>query len=366
MDELEALARDLPGPNGTPGTDRLRLARVQYWRGRSRYYRNELREAIGYYQQTLAVAQELGDGELLAIPSSVIGQAVLLQGQFTKARPLLAQGAQRLEKEGNWAEWIRATAYHGLAVAGTGDYAGGLAIAERGLARATEMGSLTGIGVTQILIASVHFQASDNQRLLDSARAAVEAAQRADDKIPLYAGLAFRAWAESRLGRHDAAFASMASSRAVGESVGGRLVLADLFMAADAELHLNVGRVDDAIALAERAIEASKVSGASFSGALAYRLRARALAALRPPAWDLAEADLGTSLAALEAGGLLLQIGETELWWGRLLLERGDPARAAPHLENAVARFEVAGLTAKHDEAQAMLAMVQHTGGTPA
>lgn len=364
MDDLEALARDLPGPDGTPGADRLRLARVQYWRGRSRYYRNELREAIGYYQQTLTVAQELGDEELLAIPSSVIGQAVLLQGQFSKARVLLAQGAERLEKEGNWAEWIRATAYYGLAVAGTGDYPGGLAIAERALARATEMGSLTGIGVCQVLIASVHFQACDDRRLLDAARAAVEAAERADDKIPLYAGLAYTAWAESRLGRHDDAFASMARSRAVGESAGGRLVLADLFMVADAELHLNVGRVDDAMAIAERAINAAKVSGAAFAAALAHRLHARALAAVRPPVWHLAESDLEASLAALEAGGLVLQIGETELWWGRLLLEHGDRTRAAPHLEKAAARFERAGLIAKHDEAKATLRMAERQSGT--
>jgi class 3 adenylate cyclase/tetratricopeptide (TPR) repeat protein len=363
MDDLEALARELPGPDGTPGSDRLRLARVQYWRGRSRYYRNELREAIGYYQQALAVAQELGDEELLAIPSSVIGQAVLLQGQFTKARALLAQGVQRLESQGNWAEWIRAAAYYGLAIAGTGDYAGGLAMVERALARATEMGSLTGIGVTGILVASVHFQATADRRVLDAARAAVEAAEQANDTIPLYAGLAYRAWAESRLGRHDDAFASMARSRTVGESIGGRLVLADLFIGFDAELHLNVGRFDEAIALAERAIDASKASGAAFAAALAHRLRARALAASGAPLW---EADLEASLAALETGGLVLQIGETELWWGRLMRERGDPAGAVAHLEKAAARFEAGDLTAKHDEANAELALAKRKGGTPA
>jgi tetratricopeptide (TPR) repeat protein len=366
MDELETLAHELPGPDGTAGTDRLRLARVQYWRGRSRYYRNELREAIGYYQQALAVAQELGDEELLAIPSSVIGQAVLLQGQFAKAKVLLAQGVERLERQGSWAEWIRAAAYYGLAIAGTGDYAGGVAMVERALGRAAEMGSLTGIGVTGILVASVHFQACAEQRVLDAARAAVEAAEQANDKIPLYAGLAFRAWAESRLGRHDDAFASMARSREVGESIGGRLVLADLFMSYDAELHLNAGRIDEAIAIAERAIEASKASGAMFSAALAHRLRARALAASGSPAWHLVELDLEASRAALEAGGLVLQIGETELWWGRLLLAHGDPEAAVAHLTKAAARFEAGDLVAKLSEAKAELMLAERKGGTPA
>ena len=50
--------------------------------------------AIGYYRQVLEVAKELGDEELLAIPSSVIGQAMLLQGHYNKAEPLLLQAIQ--------------------------------------------------------------------------------------------------------------------------------------------------------------------------------------------------------------------------------------------------------------------------------
>jgi hypothetical protein len=33
MSEAERLVQELPGPDGTPGSDRLRLARVRYWTG---------------------------------------------------------------------------------------------------------------------------------------------------------------------------------------------------------------------------------------------------------------------------------------------------------------------------------------------
>ncbi|HUS17032.1 MAG TPA: adenylate/guanylate cyclase domain-containing protein, partial [Chloroflexia bacterium] len=57
---VEPLARALPGPDGTLGGDTLRLARVHYWLGRSHFYRNESREAIGYYRQVMAEAREAG------------------------------------------------------------------------------------------------------------------------------------------------------------------------------------------------------------------------------------------------------------------------------------------------------------------
>ncbi len=67
--EAKCLAKELRGPDGTPGGDRLRLARIHFSMGRVHYGANKMPEAIGYFQQVLEVAEELDDPELLAIPS---------------------------------------------------------------------------------------------------------------------------------------------------------------------------------------------------------------------------------------------------------------------------------------------------------
>src|SRR5205823_1890375 len=80
-------------------------ARVHYWTGRTHYYRNALREAIGYFQNVLAAAKEFKDIELLAIPASVLGRVMVTQGHYGKAAALLTQALAALEQLANWTEW---------------------------------------------------------------------------------------------------------------------------------------------------------------------------------------------------------------------------------------------------------------------
>src|SRR5262249_40357606 len=61
LDRTEELLKELPGPDGTPGNDKLRRARLLHWKGRILYYQARARDAIGQFQQLLALAQELND-----------------------------------------------------------------------------------------------------------------------------------------------------------------------------------------------------------------------------------------------------------------------------------------------------------------
>ena len=77
MIEAERLVQELPGPDGIPGSDQLPMARVRFWMGMIHFVSNAMPEAIMYYRQVLAVAQELGDPELLAVPSQPLEGHVL-------------------------------------------------------------------------------------------------------------------------------------------------------------------------------------------------------------------------------------------------------------------------------------------------
>ena len=98
LEKAEGLAAALPGPDGTPGGDRLRLAQVHYYMGFNHFSANRMREAVGYYSKVLAVAAELKAPELLDMPSFAIGMVLVFQGHLGKGRHLLGQAIAAFEK----------------------------------------------------------------------------------------------------------------------------------------------------------------------------------------------------------------------------------------------------------------------------
>ena len=357
--EVEPLAQALPSPDGAPGGDRLRLARVHFWIGRAHHYRNELREAISYYQQVLVVAREFDDEELLAIPSNVLGRGVGVQGHFGKSATLLAPAIVAFEKTANWAEWVWATGFLGLSLAARGQYAAGLVAGERARTRALETNYPTAIAASYILLAGIYLLGGDIPRMLDAGRAALQVAGQAGDQLYVYLGYNIQAWAESRLGQHQAAIESMAQSQAIGQSLGARLLLADWFAAARAEIALNAGHIEDALARAEEAVAIAQAAGGIFAEGLAQRVWGQSLAALYPVRWDEAEVHLGRSVSLLELGECHVEVARTHVAWGLLCRDRDDAAAALDHLQQAAVQFEAAGLSAELERTRDAMAGAQ-------
>jgi tetratricopeptide (TPR) repeat protein len=246
-----------------------------------------------------------------------------------------------------------------MALAARGDYVEGLAEAERALIRARETNNLRSIGVAHLVLSGVCRLGGDSGEMLAHSCAAIDAAEESGDWLDVYVGHGLRAWAESRLGRHDAATASMARSKEVGQRLGGGLILSDVFTAAEAEIALNAGRVEDALALAEAAVAAATTVGNLFAEGLAHCTWGRALVAVDRPRWDEAVAHLAASLQALESGEDRLDAARTHLAWGQLCRDRGDIDGAREHLEQAAAQFEASALPAELERARAVLATLR-------
>jgi tetratricopeptide (TPR) repeat protein len=339
----EALARELPTVASATGEDRLRLARVRYWIGRIHHVSGDPRQAIGHYRQVLAIGQELGDEQLTAIPSAMIGLALAVQGQWAKAGQLLSQAVPALERAGEWREWCRVVGYIGISVVARGDYHRGVAEAQRALDRALELNDQAIIGSNHILLCVTHVLNERMEALAAAAQEAVKAAERSGEQVILYAGLAFRGWANGRLGHHAAARRDMEQSNAVGAGLG-RLILADWFAVARADVAVSAGRIEEAVTLAEQAVGVANQVGSVFTEGFAHRVWAQALAATAPPRWDEAEAHLATSLRALESGEARLPTAHTHLVWGQLCRDRQDTAAALDHLRRAGDRFAASRL----------------------
>ena len=352
--EAEALASELPTVDRVSGEDRLRLARVRYWIGRIHHVAGDPRQAIAHYRQVLAIGQEAGDEQLIAIPSAMIGLALAVQGQWAKAGQLLGQAVPALERAGEWREWCRVVGYIGISLVARGDYHRGVAEAQRALDRALELNDQAIIGSNYILLCVTHVLNERMEALAAAGQEAVKEAERSGEQVILYAGLAFRGWARGRLGHHEAARSDMEQSNAVGAGLG-RLILSDWFAVGRADIALAAGRVDEALTLAEQAVNVANQIGSIFTEGFAHRVWAQALAAATPPRWDEAEAHLATSLRALESGEAHLPAAHARLLWGRLCRDRQDTAAALDLLRRAADQFTTSQLDDELSQARRLI-----------
>jgi class 3 adenylate cyclase/predicted ATPase len=354
--EAERLAKELPGPDGRPVGDRLRLARIHYWMGRAHYVANKMPEAIGYFQQVLEVADELDDPELLATPSFTIGAIMFIQGHQDKAKTLLSKAISASAQMGKWPDWCRALGFHGMALAMSGDCAMGVAEVQRALARAKEINSLSEIAMTNVFLSAAYIFAGDLPNAIEAGRKAVEAAEESKQWLYVCHGRAWQSWAESRMGDFKHAAESMELAQAALQEFDGRVIAADWMAAISAGIALGIRHIEEALALADRAIGIAQEMGGILAEGMARRVRGKALAALTPPRWDEAEADLAESLRLLESGQNRVEAARTYLAWGSVCRDRGDLAAAREHWEQAAAQFEASGLVQELERIRALLA----------
>ncbi|MBI3968743.1 MAG: AAA family ATPase, partial [Chloroflexi bacterium] len=327
LDQAEALARTLPGPDGTPGGDLARLARVHFWRSRPYLYRTPYRESIGLLQQSLLAAQESGDDELLAMSSGVIGWLMARQGQFGKAGPFLALTLPALERAGNWREWIDAAGYVGLALAAGGEYAAGLAKAQGALARALDTGNRTGVSLSHLYLAGIHLFGGDLAAALTAARTGADSARAQSNDLLVRCANVLIAWTESRLGNHRVAVVALRLAQRSAEARADRLVMTDWLLAIAAEVWLGAGEIATAATLAQQAIARAKDDDCVFAEGIAHRVRAESLAA-QGAEWTRVAEHLAASRQALETAGATTEAARTESTAKRLAT--GDGAKPLP------------------------------------
>lgn len=351
--EAETLARTLLDRTGIAGADHLRLARVHYWIGSQHMARNELGATVSYLEQALEEARGLGDTDLLTLSSVVLGAANALQGHFIQAEQLLQVALEQMQPTTSfdrW-EWTGAMGYLCFTLAARGQVAAGLALAERGLTVLREANNQSYLALLEFFQGLAFLLSGDPQHALEAARTALVDARQSGSQIYVYFDLALRTWAESRLGQHTAAVASLDQAKAVGQQLGPRLLLGDWFAAVEAEMALDAGAIAEARALAERAVTFARSIGGTFAEALAQRVWGQALTAPSlsevegPPQWASAEAHLASSLELFELGGAALEAARTHVAWGKVLAQRDNADAAREHFDKAAAQFQTSGLT---------------------
>jgi tetratricopeptide (TPR) repeat protein len=355
LDQAETLVKALPGPDGTPGSDKRRLAHVLLWKGRILYYRGSPREAIAFFQQVLPLGKELGDEQLIANPASFIGQALITAGQFGKALPLLQQAAAPLERTGSWPEWVRVMIFWGLALTAGGDYVEGKRLIDQGYAKAVETKNLNAIGTCELIFALMYITVHDAQALIKRSLMVLENAQKTGDKLHLFWGHGFAGFGYCWAGDLDKASEMLETVQTIGATIGPRIVVSDWFAVLAAEIALRKGKADEALAAAEKAVEVTKEMGSIYTEGMSHRIWGQSLLLYNPPRLDEAEAQILTGHSLVEAGRGLVEAARCQVVLGRIYSQRNEPQKAREYLEKALMQLETTGLQDESSEVKGML-----------
>lgn len=337
--------------HGLMDHDKLRLARIYYWMGRAHTSLNDMRTALGYYRQVLPVAQEFGDEALLAIPASLLGQLLVKQGHLGHGEHWLMRASPILAREEKWSDWAMTHAHLGMALAGQGRYADGLAEVDRALARAREWNHPSGVAQGHLATAAIHMLSDNALRVLEASRAALDLTRRSDDAPLRCFGFAYRGWAENALGQTESALASLMSAQtALQRSDEGQVLGAEIITVYRGQAAFQAGQHTTAARIAEQAAAVSRATGNVIAEGLARRVWGQAAAAP-----DESEAQLAESVTVLEAGACYLEAAHTRLAWARQWQARGEAGHARQHAQQAAAQFEASGLIGPLEQAREFL-----------
>ncbi len=128
------------------------------------------------------------------------------------------------------------------------------------------------------------------------------------------------------------------------QELGGQLFAADIFGSFSAEVALGKGQVEQALAMAEQAVAIARKIGGIFGEGMAHQVWGRSLAAMTPPKWDEAEAQMAESLRLLELGEARLFSASIRMHWGIICHDRGKTDAAREHFEKAAAQWTASNI----------------------
>ncbi len=354
LDTLEESARALAVESNNAKEDQIQLAQIHLTRGGIFLATNQIAEAMQVYEQVLAKAQDLGEPQLLATPSVLIGAALNGQGFFGKALPLLFQAWDVFMDQPDGWQWV-CLVHLSTALANLGRLEEARELVEAATMKLDRTNNLRASTFAHFSLANIALQERSMPIRLEHSRQAVENSRIGNDPLYRFIGLTMLALSESHLGQGDAAQAHMGESQYLREKMGGQPFFSDWAGAIYAEIALQLGDVNKAQQLAQEALILARSIDGWYAQGWAQRIWGEACLQMQPPEREQAHVHFAASLAAYEACQAPLEAARTRVAWGKVLHERGENDAACEHLEKASAQFEASGLMGELKETRVLL-----------
>ena len=358
--EAEALVQSLVGSGEPSPENQARFAVIHYTASSMHMLLNELPTALEDYQRALREAESIGAVELSAFIRGFIGLIKTNQGYLDQAEEYLKQAWAVLSKAPDrWESNICLGTYAlCLALQGKPEFLQPQLQAARAHLEAEH--NIFSLLPILNYSANIAVWRGDLNAALAGMEEHLRRAEKAGDLFYVFSSHIFVALILSRLGRIQAADEEFERGVAIRKQIGGETLFGDWFAAMEAEIALNAERMQAAQELAEKAVKLAQSVNSIFVEAWAQRVWAQSMAlSVRvkndDDANEVVKAHFAESLRLFEHGDARPEAARTRVAWGKFLEERGEAERARELYEQAVAQFEVSGLTRELEETRELL-----------
>jgi class 3 adenylate cyclase/tetratricopeptide (TPR) repeat protein len=321
--------------------DARRLAQTLYWLGRLQYVLGHSAGAIDYAEQSLEIADRLGDETLAAPPVNLVARASW-RSDPPKSCRMIARSVEQMAQLGNKGEEATASGFAALPFAATGEFDRALGYANRGLELAQDIQNPLAEAAAYQYRGSLHDQRGECARAIADYESARRVAERAGDLFRIYIVKFWESRAHTRAGNASRGRMLVEEGFSLAEQIGTKFVLAQGKVSL-AESLLALGEVDEACRVCQEAITLSEESGDEFGAAIAHRTFAESLIRLRPPdvQW---RREILEAIRIQRGRGAQPELGRSYLSYARLLTAAGEVEQARAHLAQAIDMFRQMGM----------------------
>lgn len=340
--EIQGFLDDLERKEGICKEDSLRRLRQEYYIGRAYYYNDNTSEALNIYKKVAEKAQEFDDPELKAMPGATIGMALLVQGYLGSCYSIFLKSRAALQEMGDTVELLRIQNYIALSMVSRGCAREGNDLFEQLRLQAIELNQWQMRIVNSIIQIIGYRTCMDWPSIIERIPSILVEIDRLGGKTYTVLAWNLLAWAHGQLENRQESLAAREKARELVRGLGGNMMGRDWWLAGEAEVANSLGAPQEALKLAEAVVELSKALPRPLSWAVAERAWAVALGRLGGSQDEVAF-HFQQSLHACTLGELVLDAAQTEFWWARICLERGDRATAQLHIDRAISQFAASG-----------------------
>lgn len=319
--------------------DEARIARLLTSQGTYYYIHGEIGKALGPFSRAIEVAERLGIEKLLVLPYSHVGRAVMMGGDLNKALGMLTRGVELAEKYDYDNILANSLSWYGYALALSGKIDAGIKAAQRAIAMVDDSNDPTRLGFARLMLGTIYYHCGDFEEATDMLRESLIYIENADSEVLRFNAEGTLGAALIQMGNYEEAGELLDRTLYTGKAANIYIGLPD-FMSRRAELYLHQGVYDQAVTLAEDALEVAEKTKQGGNTMIVLRVLGKIYAHLPEPEYGKSELLIQKSIDMNEAvGGVVFaSLGRFEL--GRVYAYQGKIEQAQKLLNEALAIFE--------------------------
>ncbi|MEQ8675036.1 MAG: protein kinase [Aggregatilineales bacterium] len=320
-------------------SDEPRIARLLTSQGTYYYIHGEIGKALGPFSRAIEVAEKVGIEKLLVLPYSHVGRAVMMGGDLNGALGMLARGVHLAEKYDNDNILSNSLSWYGYALALNGKVSEGIKAAQRAIAMVEDSNDATKLGFARLMLGTIYYHCGDFEEAVDLLRESLIYIDKADSEVLRFNAEGTLGAALIQMGNYEEAGLLLDRTLYTGKASNIYIGLPD-FMSRRAELHLHQGAYQEAVTLAEDALEVAEKTKQGGNTMIVLRVLGKIYAHLPDPEYGKAELLIKKSIDMNEAvGGVVFaNLGKLEL--GRVYAYEHKNEKARKLLNEALSVFE--------------------------